>query len=269
MIRAVLVDDEPLAVERLRIALDSVPDIEVVGAARCAESATQAVEALRPDLVFLDISLPGRSGFAVAAALMERPVQIVFVTGHEQYALEAFEFEAVDYLVKPVSLERLRTAVERARRRRGGAVAAVLAQGRPAHPEPSDGGRGSDYAAEFWVQGKHGAQRVGVEDLIWIEAARDYVILHAEGRRHLMRTKMHALESRLDPAIVVRAHRSAFVNLSKVTAVRHLGRGQHRLIMSDGAAVDLGPSFADRVFQALKVKGKRASSAAPDGETEG
>ena len=246
--RLLLVDDEPAALERLAALLGQVPDVEIVGAARNGREAAEAVEALRPDLVLLDIQMPERSGLAVAAALPpeDRP-EIVFVTAFELYAADAFEVEAADYLLKPVRFDRLRQAIERARRRRAMRAAAARiekAQDAPVE-EDMDG---------FWVQVRAGYVRVPLSQIDWIEAAKDYVLLHTATRSHIHRATMTALERKLNPAELMRVHRSAFVRPARVRQVLRLGKGLISLVLEDGVEVAVGPSYVNAVTDRLALR---------------
>lgn len=245
--RLLLVDDEPAALERLTALLTQVSDVEVVGTARNGREAGEAVEALRPDLVLLDIQMPESSGLAVAAALPQedRP-EIVFVTAFELYAADAFEVEAADYLLKPVRFDRLRQAIERARRRR--ALRAAAARADEAATSPAD-----EDPDGFWVQIRSGYIRVPLGDIDWIEAAKDYVLLHTATRSHIHRVTMTALERKLSPAELMRVHRSAFVRPTKVTEVKRLGKGLISLILEDGVNVAVGPSYVNAVTERLAL----------------
>lgn len=246
--RLLLVDDEPAALERLAALLGQVPDVEIVGAARNGREAAEAVEALRPDLVLLDIQMPERSGLAVAAALPpeDRP-EIVFVTAFELYAADAFEVEAADYLLKPVRFDRLRQAIERARRRRTmRAAAARIEQAQDAPIEEDLDG--------FWVQVRAGYVRVPLSQIDWIEAAKDYVLLHTATRSHIHRATMTALERKLNPAELMRVHRSAFVRPARVRQVLRLGKGLISLVLEDGVEVAVGPSYVNAVTDRLALR---------------
>jgi len=245
-LRVLLVDDEPLALDRLVALFRQLPDVEVVGTAGDGQEAGQMIAALRPDLVMLDIQMPERSGLAVAAdlPLAQRP-EIVFVTAFEQFAADAFEVEATDYLLKPVRFDRLRHAVERAKRRRALQDAAA----KPVMSAAAD----PAYDDAIWVQVRGGSLRVPVERIDWIEAARDYVMLHTETRSHIHRATMGALQRRLDPAQLMRVHRSAFVRTSLVTTVRRHANGSITLTVRDGASVQVGPSYVDAVAERLKL----------------
>ena len=239
--RVLLVDDEPPALERLEAFFANMPDIEVVGTAANGLEANDKIAALSPDLVMLDIQMPELSGLAVAGALpFDKRPEIVFVTAFEHFAPDAFEVEAADYLLKPVRFDRLRQAVERARRRQAGRRAALEPAAAP-----------SPYDDAIWVPTRTGQVRVPVESIDWIEATGDYAMLHTSLRSYLYRSTMSALAKRLDPAALMRVHRSAFVRLSKVAEVRRDGRWLVTLVLSDGAEVSVGPNYARAVVAAL------------------
>ena len=245
--RILLVDDEPAALERLSALLAQAPEVSVVGTARNGREAAEAIAALHPDLVLLDIQMPERSGLAVAAALPpeERP-EIVFVTAFELYAADAFEVEAADYLLKPVRFDRLRQAIERARRRKAERTAFARAEEAEAAPagEDPDG---------FWVQVRTGFVRVPLAQIDWIEAAKDYVLLHTATRSHIHRATMNALERRLNPAELIRVHRSAFVRPARVSEIQRLGKGLISLVLQDGVNIAVGPSYVNAVTERLAL----------------
>ncbi|WP_205598355.1 LytTR family DNA-binding domain-containing protein [Caulobacter sp. 17J65-9] len=261
-LKVLLVDDEPLALERLALALRDVPDTQVVGTAADGEAAADAIARLRPDLVLLDIQMPGADGLSLAAALPteDRP-EIVFVTAFNQHAPDAFELEATDYLLKPVQFDRLRQAVERARRRRSTSAAAARAAElealvRAMDPEPAAAAAGC-YDNEIWVPSSKGLIRVDLERVTWIEAAGDYVLFHSDTRSHIHRITMGALAGRLDPARIARVHRSAFVRLGAVASVERLGKGLIALTLTDGGTVQVGPSYTKCVLAALGARQTR------------
>ncbi len=243
--RVLLVDDEPAALERLQALFLQIEGVAVVGAASNGREALDAMHELAPDLVMLDIQMPERSGLAVAAALPpeERP-EIVFVTAYEMYAPDAFEVEAADYLLKPVRFDRLRQAIERAKRRVQLKHAAAAATPAPAEEPETEC---------FWVQTRAGHLRVPLSDIDWIEAARDYVLLHTITRSHIYRTTMAALEKTLDPARLMRVHRSAFVSPHRVQEVTRSGNGLVSLVVKDGVSVAVGPTYVRAVFDRLGV----------------
>ncbi len=245
--RILLVDDEPAALERLAALLSQAPDVSVVGTARNGREAAQAIADLHPDLVLLDIQMPEASGLAVAAALPpeDRP-EIIFVTAFELYAADAFEVEAADYLLKPVRFDRLRQAIERARRRQSQRTALARAADAVAAPADED-------PVGFWVQVRTGFVRVPLGDIDWIEAAKDYVLLHTATRSHIHRATMNALERKLNPAELTRVHRSAFVRPARVTEVKRLGKGLISLVLQDGVNVAVGPSYVNAVTERLAL----------------
>jgi DNA-binding LytR/AlgR family response regulator len=251
MLRTILVDDEPLALERLRVFFDDIAGAEVVGTARDGKEAAEAIERLKPDLAILDIQMPEQNGLRVAATLAaeDRP-EIIFVTAFEQYAPDAFEVDAADYLLKPVRFDRLWQAVERAKRRkylRAMAGRAEAMEAEAARPEPSPHEDG------LWAPTRAGAVFVPVETIDWIEAQRDYVMLHTATRSHIVRLSMRALEEKLDPAQLMRVHRSAFARPGNVVEVQRMGRTINALVLGDGAIVPVGPNYARAVAGRLNL----------------
>lgn len=245
-LRTLLVDDEPLALERLQVFFRDIAGAEVVGTARDGREAAEAIERLKPDLALLDIQMPEQNGLRVAATLPpeDRP-EIIFVTAFEQYAPDAFEVEAADYLLKPVRFDRLWQAVERAKRRKHIKTLAGRAEAAAAPAAEREDG--------LWVPTRAGAVFVPVESIDWIEAQRDYVMLHTSTRSHILRISMRALEEKLDPAQLMRVHRSAFARPANVVEVERLGRTISALVLKDGAIVQVGPNYARAVAERLKL----------------
>ena len=250
MLRTILVDDEPLALERLQVFFRDIDGAEVIGTARDGREAAEMIADLKPDLAILDIQMPEQNGLRVAATLGEeekRP-EIVFVTAFEQYAPDAFEVEAADYLLKPVRFDRLWQAVERAKRRRYLRETA----GRVEAAEQAGEGR-SPHEDGIWVPTRTGSVFVPVETIDWIEAQRDYVMLHTATRSHIIRMSMRALEEKLDPAQLMRVHRSAFARPSHVVEVQRMGKTINALVLRDGAIVQVGPNYSKSVAERLKL----------------
>lgn len=253
--RVLLVDDEALALDRLATFFADIEDVEVVGRARDGDEALEKITELTPDLVIFDVQMPGKNGLRAAADIEIEPrPEIVFVTAHEHYAPDAFDVDAADYLLKPVRFDRLRQAVDRARRRKALRIAetrageleeevAALKAGAAPRPHDDDG---------FWVPERHGQRRVPIDTIDWIEAARDYVLLHTSMRSHLLRITMAALEERLAGSPLLRVHRSAFVRPDKVGEVKRSGRSLC-LVLQGGAEVQVGPSYAAAVKAALSL----------------
>lgn len=250
--RVLLVDDEPLALDRLRTFFSDIDGVEVVGQARDGNEALDQMRALTPDLVIMDIQMPNRNGLAAAADIdLDPRPELVFVTAHEHYAADAFDVDAADYLLKPVRFDRLRQAVDRARRRRALRSSAERAEQLEAEVEALRAGSGPIVADDgFWVPERHGQRRVPIETIDWIEAARDYVLLHTSIRSHLLRITMAALEERLAGTALLRVHRSAFVRPDRVAEVKRANRSLS-LVLADGAEVQVGPSYTATVRAAL------------------
>lgn len=259
-LKVLLVDDEPLALARVAAGLEGVDGVCVVGAAYDGREAIDQIAALRPDLVLLDIHMPNLSGLEVAAVLedADRP-EVVFITAFDGYGAEAFEVEAADYLLKPVKFDRLRQAVDRACRRRHARQASertadLEAQIARLQSVPDAGGYDiGGFDAEFWAPTLHGVRRVPVAAIDWIEAARDYVLLHTAARSYLYRATMSGLERRLDPREMMRVHRSSFVRPGAVAEVQRQGKGLYALKLHDGALIQVGPTYAATLLAALKL----------------
>lgn len=247
-----MVDDEPLALERLEFLLKDIAGVEMVGTACNGIEASEQIEALRPDIVFLDVQMPEQNGLRVAATLDDddRP-EIIFVTAFEHYAADAFEVDAADYLLKPVRYDRLWQAIERAKRRK---YLRQLAERDQVSSTSEGAGSKSAHEDGFWVQSRSGAIFVPTKTIDWIEAQRDYVMLHTATRSHMIRMSMRALEEKLDPAELARVHRSAFARPSNVVEVQRLGRSISALVMRDGAIIQVGPSYAHDVAARLKLR---------------
>jgi two-component system response regulator AlgR len=233
-LRVLVVDDEPLAVERLQILLARQEGVTLVGTANDGESALRLVEAARPDLVLLDIAMPGMDGIDVARALavQEADPMVVFVTAFDNFAVAAFDVAAIDYLMKPVQPERLAKALGRAREhpRRGG----------PAGEAPK-------YVEEFWVPELHGLVRIGAGQIDRISAERDYMRLHVGQRSWLIHRTIARLEEELDPALFVRVHRSVIVRRDTIVGLHRDEAGHWNARMADGGEQRIGRSYADNV----------------------
>lgn len=249
--RVLIADDEPPALERLQLMLAGLQGVEIVGLARDGQSALEQAHALKPDLLLLDIQMPQGTGLSVAAGLrgVDGP-EIVFVTAFEAFAPDAFEVEAADYLLKPVRQDRLRQAIDRARRRSAERRALAREQTGGSGLAAADPAR-----AGFWIPTASGRVRVGLEEIDWIEAARDYILLHTARRCHVLRMTMAALEAEIAGSGLTRVHRSAFVRLDRVEEVRRPTRWQMALVMRDGVATPVGSSYAARVQDLLNREG--------------
>jgi two-component system LytT family response regulator len=239
VIRTLLVDDEPLAREGLRLRLRSEPDVEVVGEAADAATAAEAIAALQPDLLFLDVQMPGGDGFTALEAAAGRHLPlVVFCTAHDEHALRAFEVHALDYLLKPPSEARLREAVARARR--------AL--------ERERGGPRSRLAG--WLEARASDQRLLVsrgrrwvalrtDEIDHVETAANYVRVHARGEEYLLRETLTALASRLDPQRFQRVHRRVVVQLDRISELRTLPGGDLEAQLRDGTRVRVGRAWRE------------------------
>jgi len=253
--RVLLVDDEALALDRLRTFFADIEGVELVGQASDGNEALERIKELTPELVIMDVQMPGKNGLAAAADIdLEPRPEVIFVTAHEHYAPDAFEVDAADYLLKPVRFDRLRQAVDRARRRRAQRDSMGRAEQLEAEmAELRSGGAAGPADDGFWVPERHGQRRVPIASIEWIEAARDYVLLHTELRSHMLRITMAALEERLAGSPLLRVHRSAFVRPDRVTEVVRSGRSLS-LLLADGAEVQVGPSYVQAVKSALGLE---------------
>jgi two-component system, LytTR family, response regulator AlgR len=230
-IRFLVVDDEPLAVERLQLLLARMDGVAVAGTAAEGAAALRLVEATRPDAVLLDIAMPGMDGIDVARALarVPEPPVVIFVTAFDTFAVAAFDVEAVDYVMKPVSAERLARAVERARERlatRGGEAGAVAAK--------------SPWLQEFWVSEARGLVRLSADAVDRVSAERDYMRLHVGPRSWLINHTIGRLEAEFDPATFVRLHRSAIVRRDFVAGLRRDESGRWWARLADGGEQKVG-----------------------------
>lgn len=247
--RVLLVDDEPLAIDRLRRFCMRLDDVTVVGEAGDGHEALGKIAELSPDLVLMDIRMPGRTGVSVATSLVGGPApEIVFVTAHAEFAANAFELGAADYLLKPVRQDRLQEAVSRARRRRHlnrtyDRLEALETERAAAARAPED----EAYATELWIRERGAQVRCAVRDIQRIEANRDYVLIYTPLKTFILRATMADLARKLDPREVVRVHRGAFVRLSAVERVEGDRRSPQRLHTRDGAVVEIGASYTRAV----------------------
>jgi DNA-binding LytR/AlgR family response regulator len=258
-LRLLLADDEPLALRRIKLALQAIPDVEIVGAASDGAQAINAMRDLRPDVVLLDIKMPLADGFEVANAVEDSGgPAVIFVSAYDSYAVRAFETSAVDYLVKPVEFERLASALDRARERRAaksaGRRAEELAAVLEALRQEAAEREGPRYEREFWIRERGRFLRVPVEDIERIEAERDYVRLYWEGRTLLHRETMSHLEERLDPNIMLRVHRSSFVNWKRLKIVRRDVNGRLMAVLDNGDEVPVSRAYAQRVMAEMKAR---------------
>jgi two-component system, LytTR family, response regulator len=246
-LRVLVVDDEPLVREGIRVLLEREVGVRILGEARNGEEAVERIRELRPDLVLLDVQMPGMDGLAVVAALEpeERPA-IVFVTAHGEYAIRAFDVHAVDYLLKPFDPERFAMALRRARARMAEGkvdrLEELLATLRPAPPYPE----------RLLLKHEGTVVVVPAHDIDWVEAADNYVKVHARTGRYMVREPLKQIEAKLDPARFARAHRSAIVNLSRVKSLDPLTAGEHIITLTTGTRLTLSRGYRDHFKSRLE-----------------
>ncbi|MEE4201291.1 LytR/AlgR family response regulator transcription factor [Erythrobacter sp.] len=258
-IRTILVDDEKLAIQGLQLRLQPFDDVEVIDTCSNGREAIRKIKTEKPDLVFLDIQMPGFDGFSVVKGVMEiEPPLFVFVTAYEEHAIRAFEANAVNYLMKPVDEDKLADTVERVRQRLSEKKSAddaehlmdVLAEVAPDRAADF-GGENAESAERFErlinVKDRGQIFRVEVESIEHIEAAGDYMCIYTGDNSLILRETMKDLERRLDPRKFQRVHRSTIVNLDQVRQVKPHTNGECFLVLDSGAEVKVSRSYRDVV----------------------
>jgi two-component system LytT family response regulator len=259
-IRTLIVDDEPLAREGIRVLLARHAAFEIVGECGNGVTAVQAVRERKPDLLFLDVQMPQMNGFEVLERIAaEGAPVVIFVTAYDQYALRAFEHHALDYLLKPFDDERFEQTLERAAtqirqreaHRLGRRMLALVEDWRNGPPRPDAvASEDSSYLTRFSVKSAGRVFFFKVSEIDWIEAADYYIKLHVGGATHLLRESLTRLERRLDPQRFVRIHRSTIVNLERIRELRCVAQGEYRVCLTDGTELRLSRSRKQR----LKVR---------------
>jgi two-component system, LytTR family, response regulator len=244
-LRALIVDDEPLARERIRALLAQDPDVSLAGECRNGKEAVKAIREERPDLVFLDVQMPGPDAFEVIQEVgPARMPAVVFVTAYDRYALKAFDVHAVDYLLKPFDAARFHEALRRAR-------AQIHANGR-AEAERKLAALIRELSAasgieRLAVKSAGRVSFVGIDEIDYVEACGNYVRLHCGGERHLMRETLSGLESRLPARRFARIHRSTLVNLDRIRELQPLFHGDWAVVLRSGARLTLSRSYRERL----------------------
>jgi two-component system LytT family response regulator len=273
-LRVLIVDDERLPRQRLMRLLEEVPNAECVGECANGRSAVDAIESLLPDLVLLDVRMPGLGGLDVARSLTGHVPFVIFVTAFDEYALSAFEVHAIDYLLKPVERERFVAAIERARALVANTTAAqrherllALLQGEPrvtsaeqevraelgeAAPAPPPGAEPAAYPRRFLVKGDGQMYFVAVNDIDWVEAYGNYVRLHVGKGVHLIRETLGNIERKLDPTRFARVHRSSIVNLDRVARMDLWGAGDYMVLLKDGTKLKLSRWYRSRIEETTR-----------------
>jgi two-component system, LytTR family, response regulator len=245
-IRILIVDDESPARAKLRRLVSTEPDVEVAGEAGNGHEAIEAIGRLQPDLVFLDVQMPGFDGFEVVEVIGTEQMPVtVFASAFDQYALRAFEAHALDYLLKPFDAERFRQMLERARtqvrQRRSGAIdRRLLDMLRETRPT-------SKYLDRIMIRKRTMSVLVRAREIDWIEAADNYVELHVGKETHLMRVTMGWIQERLDPELFVRIHRSCILNVDRIQKMEPLFQGEYQFTLRDGTKLTSSRGYRDQL----------------------
>lgn len=246
--QVVIVDDEPLARERIRTLASAHADLVIAGECEDGAAAVAVIHRLQPDLVFLDVQMPELDGFEVLEALDVRPA-IIFITAYDEHAVRAFEVNAIDYLLKPVEAARFEAAVGRARERladpgsgRDTALDLVLSELRRVRPRPE----------RLVIRDGAKVAFVLVDQIDWIDVAGNYARLHTGAGVHLLRETLKQLEQRLDPDRFIRVHRSIIVNLERITTVEPYFHGEYTLTLNDGTRLISSRTHSPRLRELLR-----------------
>lgn len=256
IIRTLIADDEAVAREGLRKMLQQEPDLDIIAECADGREAAEAIQELEPDLVFMDVQMPGMNGFeALMAVEMDEFPIIIFVTAYDQYALRAFEVHAVDYLVKPFTNRRLQEAVQQARQHLEKDRVAELNQQiedlLDRLDAPPRGKAPSSYVQRIPVRKRRRVRFIDVGDIDWLEAADNYVNLHVGDASHLVRSTLSEMEERLDPEQFLRIHRSRIVNIDRIREVHPRGSGDCLLVLDDGTELLSSRTYSDRRNEVL------------------
>lgn len=258
-IRTLIVDDEYQARKGLGALLAAEPDIEVIGACSNGQQAIDEISRLAPDLVFLDVQMPDKNGFDVLAALdLERAPALVFITAYDQYALKAFEFSALDYLLKPFTDERFRQAVERARRqcrqrqteRLGQQLRLLLEHHQSAAKQ--DEGAPAEPLQRFFIKTGGEVHFAPVDEVDWLEAEGYCTRIHTGKKAHLLRGNLGSFEARLDPKKFTRINRSAIINLNRVQSLKNWFHGECLVVLSNGIELKVSGAYRRRLEHLLE-----------------
>jgi|HubBroStandDraft_6_1064221.scaffolds.fasta_scaffold50541_2 two-component system LytT family response regulator len=249
-VRTIIVDDEPLARRKIRSLLKDDPDVELVAEAPGGQDALSAIRRLAPDLVFLDVQMPEIDGFGVLERLKPEEIPLlVFVTAYDQYALRAFEFSAVDYILKPVDRTRFGAALHRVKDRLrtephetlNQRMSTLISQVRP----------GQAYLDRLPVRINDRVILLRTDEVDWIEAEGKYIKLHTEKAHHLLRESISTMETRLDPRKFLRIHRSFIVNIDRIRELEPWFHGEYRVVLTDGTRLMLSRGFKKKLADVL------------------
>jgi len=246
----IIADDEPLARERLRGMLATRHDCKLIAECRNGAEARDAIRKHEPDIVLLDIKMPGLDGIEVAEAIAHHHSAVIFVTAHDEFALRAFDVNALDYVLKPVDQSRLNLAIDKAEKRHADGGADTIEPGLLDFLETLRAER--SYATKFLIRDTRDLYFVRAEDVDWADAQGNYVRLHAAGKSHMLRRSFSDFEASLDPRKFVRIHRSTIVNLDQVAKLTPQGHGEYVVTLRNGARLTTSRTYADKVQAVLK-----------------
>jgi two-component system LytT family response regulator len=257
---AIIVDDENLARRGLAVRLRELPQVDVVAECANGQEALAAIAQHAPDLVFLDIQMPGMDGFQVVNELQgDAMPMVIFVTAYDEYAVEAFRVHAVDYVLKPIEDDRLHEAVERALAHRDQQasseskeklvklVMSITGESASGVEGMLEGGGPESWPEKITIKDGNDIRFIRVTDIRWVDAAGDYMCIHAGGETHIMRITMKQLEAMLNPAVFLRVHRSTLVNTGCITGAQTLDNGEFLLNLEGGAQLKVSRSYRERI----------------------
>ncbi len=267
-LNTLIVDDEPAAIEGLRLRLEAFPQIQVIAEANSVAEAIRAINTQMPDLIFLDIEMPEQSGFDLIRQLQpEQCPAIVFVTAFHQHAVKAFEVRALDYLLKPVKRERLAEAIARvsevtAIRADKAQLLAAVAELSTEEQNPSSGSLAEKTTAaepQYCIEsqklvlqdGRNPIQLIPYQDIIWIDAAGDYMCVHTQTETHVMRARLKSLIDERLPDVFVRIHKSTVVNLTYIESLQPLSNSEYKAILLNGKSLKVSRTYARALKQRL------------------
>ena len=264
-LRSIIVDDEKLARRGLALRLQQIPQVEVIAECSNGAEALKAIAEQSPDLVFLDIQMPGMDGFEVVNELQSDTMpMIIFVTAFNEYAVDAFKVHAVDYVLKPIDEDRLQDAVDRAmaQHERSESVVSkeklvqlvmgITGASASSVEEMAESGDGpKKWPEKITIKDGNDIRFIKVANIQWVDAAGDYMCIHANGATHIMRITMKQLEGLLNPAVFLRVHRSTIVNINVITGAQSLENGEYLLNLEGDAQVKVSRGYRDKVRQFL------------------
>ena len=262
-LKTIIVDDEPLALDLLRSILSSIEDVEIIAECSNGRDAIAAVSSLHPDLIFLDIQMPGINGFEVVKAMQSDTMpMVIFATAYNQFAIDAFDLHAVDYLLKPFDPERIERAVQRAIERRSapendggfktpliGAIEEITRRldkesGAVSSPEEEIP---QGIKRKLLIRDSGMVKVVPFDDIDWVDAAGDYMCVHALGETHIVRSTLRELLEKLDDKMFIRIHRSTVVNIERVVSVTRLQKGGSLLHLADGNSLRVSRNYREAI----------------------